>query len=141
MKEKIKFLVTLFTRIVTCVLIFDVILLFIVKGKDSSLSLVDIIGIMFVALMCSVLYLPLLTDKTFSKRMMIFLNVAYFVIVNAITLLVGLLLNWFKFTNIVSFCALEVVIVATYVLVMILFYKVDVSTADKMNKKLKELDR
>ena len=141
MKEKIKFLVTLFTRIVTCVLIFDVILLFIVKGKDSSLSIVDIIGIMFVALMCSVLYLPLLTDKTFSKRMMIFLNVAYFVIVNAITLLVGLFLNWFKFTNIVSFCALEGVIVATYVLVMILFYKVDVSTADKMNEKLKELDR
>ena len=96
---------------------------------------------MFVALMCSVLYLPLLTDKTFSKRMMIFLNVAYFVIVNAITLLAGLFLNWFKFTNIVSFCALEGVIVATYVLVMILFYKVDVSTADKMNEKLKELDR
>ena len=141
MKEKIKFLVTLFPRIVTCVLIFDVILLFIVNGKDSSLSIVDIIGIMFVALMCSVLYLPLLTDKTFSKRMMIFLNVAYFVIVNAITLLVGLFLNWFKFTNIVSFCALEGVIVATYVLVMILFYKVDVSTADKMNEKLKELDR
>ena len=141
MKEKIKFLVTLFTRIVTCVLIFDVILLFIVKGKDSSLSIVDIIGIMFVALMCSVFYLPLLTDKTFSKRMMIFLNVAYFVIVNAITLLAGLFLNWFKFTNIVSFCALEGVIVATYVLVMILFYKVDVSTADKMNEKLKELDR
>ena len=40
-----------------------------------------------------------------------------------------------------SFCALEGVIVATYVLVMILFYKVDVSTADKMNEKLKELDR
>ena len=139
MKEKIKFLITLFTRIVTCILIFDTILLFIVKGKDTSLSLVDILGIMFVALMCSVLYLPFLSDKIVSKRKMIFLNIVYFLIVNAITLLTGLFLNWFNFSNITSLCAIEAVIVATYGLVLFFFYKVDASTADKMNEKLKEL--
>ncbi len=140
MKEKIKFLLSFFTRIVTVILVIDTLVLFIVKGKDVRLSLLDITGILLIGLCCTIFYIPFLTDKPVSKRKMIFLSILYLVEINSVTLLFGHFFKWFCFANIKSFCAFESVIIATYILIMIIFYKIDFSTADKMNEKLKDLE-
>jgi hypothetical protein len=68
------------------------------------------------------------------------MNVLYFLGINITTVVIALLLGWINFTRIASLVSIECVIICTYSLVMIFFYKVDASTADKMNKKLKEMD-
>ena len=140
MKEKIKFLISIFTRILSGIIIIDSIILCIRTGKNTQLSLVDFFGIILIAFLCSVLYLPFLTDKVFSKRKMIIMNVLYFVGINIISLLTGFWLKWFYFTKLSSILPFELVITGTYVLVMFIFYKIDTDTADKMNQKLKEID-
>ena len=139
MKEKIKFLLSLFTRIVTAIVIFDNIILLILRGADSTLHVTDNLFIVLIALACTLMYIPFLTEKVLSKRKMIFMNVLYFAGVNIVTLGAGYFLEWFSFKNPASFVGLESVIVCAYVLVMIFFYRIDASTADRMNEKLRNL--
>lgn len=140
MKEKIKFLISLFTRILSGIIIMDTIILCLRTGKNTQLSLIDIFGIILIAFLCSVLYLPFLTDKVFSKRKMIIMNLLYFLGINIISVLTGFWLHWFYFTKLSSILPFEIVVTGTYILVMFIFYKVDIDTADKMNKKLKEFE-
>lgn len=140
MKEKIKFIISLFTRILSGIIIIDTIILCLRTGKNTQLSLIDIFGIILIAFLCSVLYLPFLTDKVFSKRKMFIMNVLYYIGINIISLSIGFWLKWFYFTKLSSFLPFEIVITGTYVLVMFIFYKIDIDTADKMNQKLKEFE-
>ena len=140
MKERIRFLITLFTRIVTGILIFDTLILLIIQGKNTKLSLVDLLCILLIGFLDTLLYLPFTADKDFSKTQWIVMNIFYFIGINVTTLFFGYLLCWFSFKNPASLLVLESVIICTYSLVMFFFYKVDVNTAQKMNEKLKELD-
>ncbi len=138
MKEKIKFLITLFTRVLTAIIIFDSIMLLISSGTKAYLSVSDLICLILISLLCAIFYIPFLADKDFSKRQWIIMNICYFLAVNITTLVFGYLMHWFSFSKISSFIALEVVIICAYSLVMFFFYKLDMNTADKMNEKLKE---
>ena len=71
---------------------------------------------------------------------MIIMNVLYYIGINIISLSIGFWLKWFYFTKLSSFLPFELVITGTYVLVMFIFYKIDIDTADKMNQKLKEFE-
>ncbi len=138
MKEKIKFLITLFTRVLTAIIIFDSIMLLISSGTKAYLSVSDLICLILISLLCAIFYIPFLADKDFSKRQWIIMNICYFLAVNITTLVFGYLMHWFSFSKISSFIALEAVIICAYSLVMFFFYKLDMNTADKMNEKLKE---
>ncbi len=138
MKGKIKFLITLFTRVLTAIIIFDSIMLLISSGTKAYLSVSDLICLILISLLCAIFYIPFLADKDFSKRQWIIMNICYFLAVNITTLVFGYLMHWFSFSKISSFIALEVVIICAYSLVMFFFYKLDMNTADKMNEKLKE---
>ena len=139
MKGKIKFLITLFTRVLTAIIIFDSIMLLISSGTKVYLSVSDLICLILISLLCAIFYIPFLADKDFSsKRQWIIMNICYFLAVNITTLVFGYLMHWFSFSKITSFIALEAVIICAYSLVMFFFYKLDMNTADKMNEKLKE---
>ncbi len=138
MKGKIKFLITLFTRVLTAIIIFDSIMLLISSGTKAYLSVSDLGCLILISLLCAIFYIPFLADKDFSKRQWIIMNICYFLAVNITTLIFGYLMHWFSFSKISSFIALEVVIICAYSLVMFFFYKLDMNTADKMNEKLKE---
>ncbi len=140
MKEKINFLITLFTRILTAIIIFDSIMQLILSGSNAKVSVIDLLCLIAIALLDTLMYIPFLADKDFSKTQWVIMNVLYFLGINITTVVIALLLGWINFTRIASLVSIECVIICTYSLVMIFFYKVDASTADKMNKKLKEMD-
>lgn len=141
MKDKIKTLIYIFSLIVTAIFIIDSIFLLIFKGKESALSVVDVLFILLDAFICALCYLPFLSDKGFSKTKMVLMQTGYFLVINAVVLVTGLFLNWFSFKNPVSFFEFEGVIIFSYVLAIFTAYKIDSGTADKMNQKLKLRDK
>ena len=137
MKEKINTILSIFTRLSTAIFLLDSIILITAYGKEAKFLATDIIAILALALVCSVCYLPLLSDKNLSKKKMIIMNITYFLVINVITLTTGYFLNWFCISEFRSFCLLESVIVGSYLIVMIYFYKIDSNTAEKLNERLK----
>ena len=138
MKEKIIMLLEIFTRVVTAIFFFASLYEAIFVGLDVAFNILDVWGIMLIGVLCAVCYLPMLSEKDYSKRTMIFLQVAYFIIINAATLATGLFLHWFNFKNPVAVFSFEVVIILVYVTVMVVSYKIDTVSAKKMNEKLEE---
>lgn len=139
MKEKIKTVIFTFSLIVTAIFLIDSVFLFIFKGKQPVLSAVDIMFMLLDAFICAVCYLPLLSDKGFSKMKMILMQTGYFITVNCVVLATGLFMNWFSFKNPASFFEFEAVILFSYFLAIFTAYKIDSGTADKMNEKLKQI--
>lgn len=137
MKEKINTILSIFTRLATAIFLLDSIILITAYGKEANFLATDIIAILALALVCSVCYLPLLSDKNLSKKKMIIMNITYFLVINVITLTTGYFLNWFCISELRSFGLLESVIVGSYLIVMIYFYKIDSNTAEKLNERLK----
>ena len=136
MKEKMIMLLEIFTRVVTAIFFFATLYEAIFVGMDVTFKIIDVWGIMLIGLLCAVCYLPMLSEKEYSKVTMIILQIAYFVIINAATLATGFLLHWFNFKNPVAVFSFEVVIILVYVTVMIVSYKIDAVSAKKMNEKL-----
>ena len=136
LKEKINFLITLFTRVVTAIMLIDSAMLLLSFGTKAKLSVIDLLCIMLIGIICTVFYIPFLREKEFSKGIWIIMKISYFLSVNIITLFTGYTLEWFCFSQVKSFCVFEAVVAGVYILVNFFFYKIDSSMADKMNKKL-----
>ena len=118
MKEKLHTLLLLFTHISTSIFLINSIALIILNGSQAKLFASEILAILGIALLCSICYIPFLSDKSFSKTKMILMQIAYFAVINIIVLTVGHFFNWFYFTKLRSFCFFEAVIVFSYLLVM-----------------------
>ena len=138
MKDKINILVNIFTRVVTTIFLIVTIYDALFVDINLTFRIIDIWGIMLIGLLCAICYLPMLSEKNYSKGVMIILQVAYFVIINTATLMTGFLLHWFNFKSPVAILSFEVIIIFVYITVMIVFYKIDYNSAKEMNKKLKE---
>ena len=138
MKEKINILINIFTRVVTTIFLIVTIYEALFIGMDVTFKIIDIWGIMLIGLLCAICYLPLLSEKNYSKAAMIILQAGYFVVINATTLATGFLLHWFNFKNPLAVLSFELIIIFVYITVMIVFYKIDYNSAKEMNKKLKE---
>lgn len=93
---------------------------------------------MLIGLISAVCYLPMLGDRTFSKAQMLALQIGYFLVINTVVLVTGYFLTWFCFEDKLSFIAFEGVIIAVYLIVMFVSYKVDSGSAEKMNKRLRD---
>ncbi|MCR4630409.1 MAG: DUF3021 family protein, partial [Treponema sp.] len=138
LKEKINILINIFTRVVTTIFLIVTIYEALFIGMDVTFKLMDIWGIMLIGLLCAICYLPLLSEKNYSKVTMIILQAGYFVVINATTLATGFLLHWFNFKNPLAVLSFELIIIFVYITVMMVFYKIDYNSAKEMNKKLKE---
>ena len=136
MKEEINILISIFTRVVSAIFVFTSIYLACFVGLSAKFGLLDIIFILLIGLISAVCYIPMLGDKTFSKAKMLAMQIGYFLVINTVVLVTGYFLTWFCFEDKVSFIAFEGVIVAVYLIVMLIFYKLDSGAADRMNKKL-----
>lgn len=138
MKEKINILINIFTRVVTTIFLIVTIYEAIFVDINLTFRIIDIWGIMFIGFLCAIYYLPLLSEKNYSKAAMIILQAGYFVVINAATLVTGFLLHWFNFKSPVAVLSFELIIIFVYITVMVIFYKIDSHSAKEMNKKLKE---
>ena len=138
MKEKINILLLIFTRVVTAIFFFASVYEAIFVGMDVSFRIMDVWGIMLIAILCSVGYLPMLSEKEYSKAIMIIFQTLYFLVINAATLATGFFLHWFNLKNPLAVFSFEIIIILVYVTVMVVSYKIDSDSAKEMNQKLEE---
>ena len=138
MKEQINTLISIFTRVVSAIFVFTSIYLACFVGFSATFKLKDILFILLIGLISAVCYLPMLGDRTFSKAQMLALQIGYFLVINTVVLVTGYFLTWFCFEDKLSFIAFEGVIIAVYLIVMFVSYKVDSGSAEKMNKRLRD---
>lgn len=138
MKEQINTLISIFTRVVSAIFVFTSIYLACFVGFSATFKLKDILFILLIGLISAVCYLPMLGDRTFSKAQMLALQIGYFLVINTVVLVTGYFLTWFCFEDKASFIAFEGVIIAVYLIVMFVSYKVDSGSAEKMNKRLRD---
>ena len=78
MKEKLNTLITVFTRFSTVIFLLDSIALLAFKGKDASLSALDVLVILGIALICGILYVLILSDKNVSKKKNVFASASLY---------------------------------------------------------------
>lgn len=136
-KEKLKVLINIHTRVVTGIFFFLCFYLFWLPG-DSAIRIKDILGVQIIGLISAVAYLPFLVSREYSKIVMGVLRVVYFLLINATVYVMGLWLHWFSVKVTGSIVAIELMIVAVYVITTIIFFTIDYSDAAKLNKKLQE---
>lgn len=139
-KEKISILINIHTRVVTGVFFFLCLYLFWLPG-DAKIRVIDILGIQIIGFISAVANIPFLVEKEYSKPAMAVLNAVYFVIINVSVLIMGYVLHWFSFKKKSSVVAIEIMIIAVYVLTKFIFYMIDFSSASKITKKLQERNR
>lgn len=138
MKEQINTLISIFTRVVSAIFVFTSIYLACFVGFSATFKIKDILFILLIGLISAVCYLPMLGDRTFSKAQMLALQIGYFLVINTVVLVTGYFLTWFCFEDKLSFISFEGVIIAVYLIVMFVSYKVDSGSAEKMNKRLRD---
>ena len=141
MREKFNTMIVMFTRFSTAIFLIDSLVLLAFKGKEAKLFATDILVILALALACAVIYTLLLSDKDFSKKKMFLMQFLCFVIIDVLVLTTGFFLNWYSFCYIGSFFAFESVIIVVCFVTIAYSYKIDSSTAKKMNEKLKSLEK
>ncbi|MCR4736007.1 MAG: DUF3021 family protein, partial [Treponema sp.] len=134
MKEKINIMIMIFTRVVTAIFLIASIYIALFFGYERALAIKDIWAIMLIGLFSAICYLPFLFEINYSKTAMIILQIVYFVTINVVTLFAGYLCHWFTLKNPINLLSFEAVVICVYALVMILSYKIDSTSAKKMNK-------
>ena len=135
--EKIQTMLKIYTRIVTGIFFFLFFYLHFIMN-DEMVGVSDIAGIHLCGIISAVAYLPLITDKEYSKTKMIVINVVHFLIVNITVLSIGYFLKWFTFKNYKTVAGLESMIMLIYAIMVFIEYKIDNCQAVKMNKKIQE---
>ena len=139
MKEKIGELIKVFTRVVTTIFIIASGYVFIFWGTERIFSVIDILGILLIGFVSAICLIPYMGDKEHSKKGLLTLNILYFIEVNITSVVVGFVRQWFSFERISTVICFELVIIAVYVIVSVINYKIDLNEANEMNKKLKSI--
>ncbi|MCR5188243.1 MAG: DUF3021 family protein [Treponema sp.] len=138
MRGKISILISIFSKVVSAIFLFTSIHHVVLYGLTTVFRMQDILFILLIGFLAALLYLPFLFENNFSKVMMIILQAAYFLLINAIVLFIGFKLDWIRFSSSSSIIGLELVIIAVYVITMLVSYKLDYNTAEKMNDMLEK---
>ena len=137
-KEMLSVMINICTRVVT--LIFIVVSIFnkagfLYKNTEVSWGLNDILGVLIIGIASGLLFGLFYIKKNISGRIMLVLQIIYFLILNSILLFVGLYLGWFvkEFSSIIK---MEIIFVLIYFVVTLLLYFFDFNEAKKINQKL-----
>ncbi len=138
MRGKISILISIFSKVVSAIFLFTSIHHVILYGLTTVFRMQDILFILLIGFLSALLYLPFLFENNFSKVMMIILQAAYFIVINAIVLFIGFKQNWIRFESKSSVIGLEIIIIVVYVITMLVSYKLDYNTAEKMNDMLEK---
>ncbi len=137
MKEKIAFIINIFTRVCTAIFLLATIYTTIFFGAGSHFRMSDIWCILLIGAVSALCYIPFLANVEYSKRTMILMQIGYFLVINACVLAIGFKMEWFSAQNTKTVIGFETIIILVYVLVSVLSYKIESDAANKMNKLLK----
>lgn len=137
-KEMLSVMINICTRVVT--LIFIVVSIFnkagfLYKNTEVSWGMNDILGVLIIGIASGLLFGLFYIKKNISGRIMLVLQIIYFLILNSILLFVGLYLGWFvkEFSSIIK---MEIIFILIYFVVTLLLYFFDFNEAKKINQRL-----
>ena len=141
MTEKLKILVTIFSKITMGVLFASAIYISALWGFDAKISVKILWQIIVVSAICSLpnLMYPVNGEKELSKKGMVIRQIIYFLFVNCTVLGLGRAFGWFYFKNAKMVVLMEILIIGVYVVMNLAAYMNDKMVANDMNRKLKEL--
>jgi len=137
-KEILSVMINICTRVVT--LIFIVVSLFnelgfFSRNGELSWGLNDIWGVLIIGISSGLFFGLFYIKKNMTGKMIFFLQILYFLILNCILLFTGLYLGWFvkEFSSIL---VMEIMFIVIYFAVTFLVYLLDFNEAKKINQKL-----
>lgn len=126
------------TRVTTLIFLFSTVFTFFLSGPNSIYSIKDIIGILIIGLLSGLFFFIFYIPKNPGKKLMFFLQLIYFLLINATVFISGYLLKWMENLNSFSFIYLEIMILGIYIIVRVSFFLLDYREATKLNKLLQK---
>ncbi len=141
MKNKFIILLNVFTRVCTLSFIFSSIYIWIFFGRYSLLNLEYVWGILLIALVSAVGYIPFISEKELSKSIMIISRAIYFILLDAVILFVGYRLKWYIPEEKRTVIGIELSVIAALICMGIVSYIADSNKANKMNEILKNRNK
>lgn len=135
-KEILSQMINICTRVVTLIFAISTIPYLISKEHSNNYTPKDVWYIILVGIISGIAFIIYYIPKEISKKMMIFIQIIYFVIINTTVLFIGAKLNWFDITNKASTLIMEGMIIIIYFIVYITCIIFDFRQASKMNDLL-----
>lgn len=137
-KEMISQMINVFTRVTTAIFIFASLIISVANKDPVHYTFKDVWFIILIGAVSGfgiiLFYLP----KNPGKKMMLFLQIIYFLIINLTVMFVGKFQGWYNDSMTASVLMMEGLVVFIFVLVTIITYIFDFNQATMMNKMLQK---
>ena len=131
-------IINICTRVTTLIFLFSTILMKYTNPDVTYIPLTDILYIILIGVISGLAFLIYYIPKNPGKKMMLFLEVCYFLIINVSVMFFAIKLEWINIVNKTSVTAMEIFIIVIYVIVKALFFFLDFREANKMNNLLQK---
>ena len=131
-------MINICTRVTTLIFLFSTFLMKFTNPGTTYIPLTDILYIILIGVISGLAFLIYYIPKNPGKIMMIFLEFAYFLIINFTVIFLAIKLDWMTLVNHTSVLVMELLIIVIYVIVKALFYIFDYREATKMNDLLQK---
>lgn len=138
MRNKLNILFTVFTRVCTLSFIFSSLYILIFFGRYSLLNLEYVWGILLIAFVSTIGYIPFLSEKEPSRFFLVFSRALYFILLDTVILFVGYRLRWYYPDEKRTVIGIELAVIAAFVCFCVASYILDSNKANKMNEVLKK---
>ena len=137
-KEMFSVMINICTRVVTLVFIISTLAIwFSGEGREVRWSIIDIWGVLLIGLVSGLGMGLFYIKKNMSARLLLVIQILYFLAINCVLLITGLQLGWFV-KKVSSLVKMEIMFVIVYLIVSFLVYIFDFNEAKKINKKIQD---
>lgn len=136
-KTKLNFFIEMFSKLTAAILLFSSVYIFCFNGFDTVLSVKYIWGVIGIALLLSVAYLPFLNEL--SRKSHIIWSIGYALFANAVVLGAALFLGWISVQVPSSIIGMEIVFVVVYAVVWFVMWLSLKRNTQLLNDQLKKV--
>lgn len=137
----IEFMINMFTRITTLIIICAGIYIWIFWGPDVDLGYDILFGIPLIGALTSIPCTLLFYKDDLSKKSSLIRTVAFYLYINVIVFGFGKAFDWVRFDTPGMAIGMALDIMAVYLFVCLITYFLDWRVSDKMNKRLLQLQK
>lgn len=131
-------MINICTRVTTLIFLFSTILMKYTNPNVTYITLNDILYIILIGIISGLSFIIYFIPKNPSKKMMLFLECCYFLIINITVMFFAIKLNWISIVSKTSVFSMELMIILIYMIVKVLFFFFDYREANKMNNLLQK---
>lgn len=131
-------IINIWTRVTTLIFLFSTILMKYTNPELTFIPITDILYIILIGIISGLAFLIYYIPKNPGKKMMLFLEICYFLIINITVMFFATKLNWINIVSKSSIFSMELLIIVIYVIVKALFFIFDFREANKMNNLLQK---